>query len=271
MFGMVSVIVVLLYLPLLAATGLQAAPELFMQFIRGRVGLGSVSSYVASTSYMSYLSLLGFDVTSPYLTYLLIALVLFISVCFGLKSRGAKGETYVRLTLGYFAVVIFVFYLLFFRLYEQYYLWIIPVLIIYSYVKKESGFALAALGLSVVVLPGWSFSIFFTGTEYIWIHLNLPADTAIMAVLPSVIVALGLIGIAFSKGPLAILKTWEGMLFSAGVALWFSFGLAYYAYYGFPPLGVFWYLASSIIILTTAVFLFKKFRSKEPAAASVGS
>jgi hypothetical protein len=270
MFGMVSVIVVLLYLPLLAATGLQAAPELFMQFIRGRVGLGSVSSYVASTSYMSYLSLLGFDVTSPYLTYLLIALVLFISVCFGLKSRGAKGETYVRLTLGYFAVVIFVFYLLFFRLYEQYYLWIIPVLIIYSYVKKESGFALAALGLSVVVLPVWSFSIFFTGTEYIWIHLNLPADTAIMAILPSAIVALSLVGIA-SKGPLAILKTWEGMLFSAGVALWFSFGLAYYAYYGFPPLGVFWYLASFIIILATAVFLFKKFRSKEPAAASVGS
>ena len=271
MFGIVSGVVVLLYLPLLAATGLQAAPELFMQFIRGRVGLGSVSSYVASTSYMSYLSLLGFDVTSQYLTYLLVALVLFVSVCFGLKSRGTTHEAYVRLTLGYFAVVFFVFYLLFFRVYEQYYLWVIPVLIIYSFLKKESGFAVAALGLSVVVLPIWSFSIFFTGTEYIWIHLNLPADTAIMAILPSAIVALSLVGIAFSKGPLAILRTWKGMLFSAGIAVWFSFGLAYYFYYGFPPLGVFWYLASFIIISATAVFLFKKFRSKEPATASVGS
>jgi Gpi18-like mannosyltransferase len=270
MFGLVSTIVFLLYLPLLAVTGLQAAPELFMQFIRGRIGLGSVSSYVPSTSYMSYLSLSGFDVTSPYLTHLLIALVLFISIYFGLKSRGAKGETYVRLTLGYFAVVLFVFYLLFFRVYEQYYLWVIPILIIYSYLTKESGFALAALGLSVVVLPVWSFSVFLTGTEYYWIPLNLPADTAIIAILPSAIVALSLIGLTCLKGPFALLKTWKGMLISAIVTLWFSFGFAYYVYYGFLPLGVFWYFASSIIILATAVFLFKKFGSKEPATASVG-
>jgi Gpi18-like mannosyltransferase len=261
MFGMVSVIVILLYLPLLAVTGLQAVPELFMQFIRGRVGLGSISSYVASTSYMSYLSLLGFDVTSPYLTYLLIVLVLFISVCFGLKARGSNNETYIRLTLGYFAVVFFVFYLTFFRVYEQYYLWVIPVLIIYSYLKKESGPAFVALGISVVVLPILILSVFLTGTEYYWIPFNLPADTAIVAVLPSTIVALGLIGITCSKGPLAILKTWKGMLFSASLALWFSFGFAYYAYYGVPPLGVFWYFVSFMIILAAVVFLFKRFRS----------
>jgi len=269
MFGMVSGVVVLLYLPLLAATGLQAAPELFMQFIRGRIGLGSVSSYVASTSYMSYLSLLGFDVTSPYLTYLLIALVLFISVCFGLKSRGAKGDTYVRLTLGYFAVTLFVFYLLFFRVYEQYYLWIIPILIIYSYIKRESGFALAALGLSVVVLPIWSFSIFFTGTEYIWLHLTLPADTAIIAVLPSAIVALSLVGMVCSWGPFAVLRTWKGMLVFASNASWFSFACAFYGVYGCLPFGVFWYLVSFVMVLLAVVFLFKWFKVRKSAAGLV--
>jgi hypothetical protein len=145
--------------------------------------------------------------------------------------------------------------------YEQYYLWVIPVLIIYSYLKKESGPAFVALGISVVVLPILILSVFLTGTEYYWIPFNLPADTAIVAVLPSTIVALGLIGITCSKGPLAILKTWKGMLVSASLALWFSFGFAYYAYYGVPPLGVFWYFVSFMIILAAVVFLFKRFRS----------
>jgi ABC-type polysaccharide/polyol phosphate export permease len=55
------------------------------------------------------------------------------------------------------------------------------------------------------------------------------------------------------------------MLVSASLALWFSFGLAYYAYYGFPPLGVFWYFVSFMIILAAAVFLFKRFRSSAAA------
>jgi hypothetical protein len=142
-------------------------------------------------------------------------------------------------------------------------LWIIPVLIIYSYIKKETGLPLVALGLSVVVLPIWSFSIFLTGTEYIWIPLNLPADTAILAVLPSTLVTLGLIGITCSKGPLAIFKTWKGMLFSASLALWFSFGFAYYAYYGVPPLGVLWYFILIAIISIAATFLYRKLRSKK--------
>jgi hypothetical protein len=89
--------------------------------------------------------------------------------------------------------------------------------------------------------------------------------------LPSTIVALGLIGITYPNGPLAILKTWKGMLFSASLALWFSFGVAYYAYYGYPPLGVFWYLASFMIALVAAIFLFKKFRSQESVKESPGS
>ena len=270
MVGLVSGMILLLYSPLLAVTGLQAAPELFMQFIRGRVGLGSVSSYVPSTSYMSFLSLSGFDVTSPFLTYLLVALVLFVSVCYGLKSRGTTHEAYVRLTLGYFAVVFFVFYLLFFRVYEQYYLWVVPVLIIYSFLKKESGFAVAALGLSVVVLPVWSFSIFLAGAEYYWLPLSLPADTAILAVLPSPIVALSLIGMLFPKGPFAVLRTWKGMLVFAGNASWFSFGFAFYCYYGLFPLGVFWYLVSFVMVLLAVVFLFKWFKARKSAAGLVG-
>jgi hypothetical protein len=257
-FGMFSAIAILLYLPLLAVNGMQAFPELFLQFLRGRVGLGSGAPFVASTSYMSYLSLLGFNVASPYLMYLFIVLVVFISVYFGLRMRGSMDESRIGLTLGYFAVVFFVFYLTFFRVYEQYYLWVIPVLIIYAYLKKESGPAFIALGISVVVLPIWIFGVFLTGTEYYWIPLNFPADTAILAILPSTIVTLGLISITYSKGPLAILKTWKGMLVSASLALWFSFSLAYYAYYGVPPLGLFWYLISLTIVLIVATFLHGK-------------
>ncbi len=260
--GIVAGIVVLLYLPLLAVTGLQVAPELFLQFIRGRVGSGSVSSYVPSTSYMSYLSLSGFDVTSPYLTYLLIFSVLCISIYFGLKTRGSQNENYAKLTVGYFIVVFLIFYLLFFRVYEQYYLWIIPLLITYSYLKKESGLALMAVVLSVVVLPVWSFSLFLTGTGYYWIPMNLPVDTAIVAVLPSAVVALSLIGITYSRGKLVILKTWQGMLFSVGLVLWFSFHFIYYIHYGFLPLGIMWYLASAVIIIAAAVVLFKLFKPK---------
>lgn len=262
MFGMVSAIVILLYLPLLTVNGMRAVPELFMQFLRGRVGLGSNVPYVASTSYMSYLSLSGFNVAPPYLMYLFIASVVFISVYFGLRARGSINETYIGLTLRYFAVVFFVFYLTFFRVYEQYYLWIIPILIIYSCLKKESGPTFVALGISVVVLPVWVFSVFLTGIEYYWIPLNLPADTAIVAVLPSTIVALGLIGVTCSQGPLAILKTWKGMLVSASLALWFSFSLAYYAYYRVPFLGAIWYPISLIVALIGVAFFTKAFRRR---------
>jgi hypothetical protein len=259
MFGLVSAIAILLYLPLLTVSGVQAVPEVFMQFLRGRVGLGSNSPYVASASYMSYLSLFGLNVTPPYLTYFLMALVVFISVYFGLRARGSTGEAYIGLTLGYFATVFFVFYLTFFRVYEQYYLWVIPVLIIYSSIKRVSGPRFVALYIALWASPILLLGTLLAGVDYYWIPLNLPADSAIVAVLPSTIIALGLIGITFSNGLLAILKTWRGMLFSASLAMWFSFGLAYYAYYRVPFLGAVWYPTSLVIALIGMAFFAKTF------------
>jgi hypothetical protein len=260
MFGVVSAIAVVLYMPLIAANGLPAVPEMFMQFLRGRVGLGSNSPYVASTSYMSSLSLLSVNIAPSDLTYLFAALVASISIYFGLKARAAANKAYIGLTLRYFAVVFLVFYLTFFRVYEQYYLWVIPVLLVYAYLKETPGLALAAMGISVVVLPIWQFGVFLTGAGYNWITLNMPADAAILGVLPSAMAALALIGVTCSKGSLTILKTWKGMLVSASLALWFSFGLVYYAYYRVPVLGANWYMISLMLALTGVAFFAKTLR-----------
>lgn len=251
----------LVCLPLVLTSGVQSIPELVTQFLRGRVGFGSNTPYVASSSYQSFLSILGFKVEPTHLTYLIIALVVLISVRYGLRVRNSMNKTRIELTLGYFAMIFFIFYLIFFRVYEQYYLWIVPILIMYSYFKRASGPVLVAGCITLLACPILLFGMFFS-PKWVWLPLNFPVDNALVAVLPSVLVACGLLSIARLKGSLAFLKTGKGMATFAGSTLWFSFSLAYHACYGAPFLGALWYPASVTIVLIAAALIHKNLKSR---------
>jgi hypothetical protein len=170
-------------------------------------------------------------------------------------------KTRIELTLEYFAMIFFVFYLIFFRVYEQYYLWIVPILIMYSHFKKTSGPAFVAECIALLACPILLFGMFFS-PEWVWLPIKFPVDNALVAVLPSMLVACGLLSITKLKGPLALLRTGKGMAAFAGSTLWFSFSLAYYAYYRVPFLGVFWFPVSVTVILMVVAFAYKNIKSR---------
>ena len=259
--GMTLGLSILLYLPLMGASTVQEVPEIALQFFRGRAGLGSNTPYVAGASYMSYLSVLGFNIEPLWLAYILVALVLAISILYAQRMRNSPGEARFALTLRYLAAVFLVFYLVFFRVYEQYYLWVIPILIMYSYVKRATAPGFVALILSITLIPPLLGTVVAGAAYYYGVSLNFPVDMAMLTLLASTLVVCGLISVADLKGRLVVFEADRGIAALAGPALWFSFTLAYYAYYGAPFLGVIWYPISIAIILTATTFLYKRLRS----------
>jgi hypothetical protein len=263
--GMTLGISILLYLPLIAASTVREIPEMILQFFRGRTGFGSSTSYVSGASYMSYLSVLGFNPEPSFLAYFLIALVIAISFLYARQVRNTLlSEARVELTLRYFAVVFLVFYLVFFRVYEQYYLWVIPILIMYSYVKRARAPGFVGLILGITLIPPLLGTVLAGTAYYYGVSLNFPVDMAMLTLLSSTLVVCGLISVADWKGRLAVFETDRGIAALAGPALWFTFTLAYFAYYKIPFLGAVWYPISLAIGLTGATFLYTKLRPREP-------
>jgi hypothetical protein len=248
----------LLYLPLLAASTIADIPEVISQFLRGRAGLGSNTPIVAGASYMSYLSVLGFDIVPPLLTYIFVGVLLIISIVYARSLRASAGRLTLELTLRYFAVSFLVFYLVFFRVYEQYYLWVIPILILYSYVKRASAPGFVAMTLGITLACSQLGTIIAGAAYYYGIPLNLPFDMSILTLLASTMVVCGLITVASMKGRLAIFESDRVMAALEGPALWFSVTLAFYARYKTPILGMAWYPISFAIALTGGAFLYWK-------------
>ena len=252
--GMTIAISTLLYLPVIATSTVRELPGIFLEFFRGRAGFGSSTSYVAGASFMSYLSVMGLNIQPAYLTYTLIALTVVLSILYAKQARDSLGQARLELTLRYFAAVFLVSYLVFFRVYEQYYLWVIPILIIYSFVTDATAPLLVALSLGIILIPPLLGTLIAGTAYYYGVPGNLPVDMAMLTVLASSLVVCGLISLADLKGRLAILKTDRGMAALAGPALWFSFTLAFYTYYRVPFLGAAWYPISLVIALTAATF-----------------
>ncbi len=262
--AMVAAIAFVVYLPLLNFSGFQSVPEFFMQFLRGRAGFGSQSSLLQSDSYFSYLSLMGLNVDSSYLTYLLAALLAVLTLFYVLKVRkldmAIQRTRIIELSLLYFVVFFFVFYLVFYRVFEHYYLLVLPLLIIYVYRKKLAGPLFAGVLLSIVAAPIVLLGSLVYGAGYFWIPVSLPADTCIMTVIPSTVAAFAFLSLFAAKGPLRVLKTGGGFAVSVGAATWFTFGFAYFAYYGAPFLGAIWYVISLLVALAATAFFAKALR-----------
>lgn len=87
---------------------------------------------------------------------------------------------------------------------------------------------------------------------------------AMLTVLASTLVACGLVSIAGLKGRLGILETDSGIAALAGLGMWFSFTLVFYAHYNTPFLGIVWYPVSVAVALWATAFLFAKLRLKRP-------
>lgn len=255
-FGVVVGVVVFAYLPVLFDVGLVGVPEVFVQFLRGRIGFGSALAYVHGSSYLNVLSLLGFDVASPFLAYVLFGLVFLFSLVYVWRLRCCGGEFDVGWVLAYFISVFSVFYLTYFRVYEQYYLWILPILLVYGYVRRQSVFVLFSMLLSVFVLPFASFGVFLSGAEYYWFNVRLPVDVAVVAVLPSVVVVFVLVCLFVSL--LGYNLGWRWLMLFFGVASWFALGFAYNACYGVFPFGVSWFGFSLIIVCCVVVLCLRK-------------
>jgi hypothetical protein len=265
----------LVYLPILGETGIQGVSAILMQFLMGRAGLGSQGYFIASDSYISYLTLFNFNIEPSYLTYVFFGLFTSVSVLYVLKVRklddAAQKLKTIEFSLSYFAAVFFIFYLTFFRVYDQYYIWFLPILFIFAWIKQAHGISLSAAFLSLAAAPIFLLGILTVGAEYYWINLKLPSDTSIISVIPSTIVVLAFLSTLNVKGPLRILKTINGMSVAAGIATWFTFGFAYYGYYGFPFLGLIWYFISLLIVLLGAVFFTKAIRNQTMNSISVGA
>jgi len=253
--GMTLGISILLYLPLIATSTVREIPGIFLEFFRGRTGFGSSTSYVPGASFMSYLSVIGVNIQPAYLTCGLIAVIVVLSIFYVLQSKDLFGRARLELTLRYFAVVFVAFYLIFFRVYEQYYLWVIPVFIIYSYVTGATAPLLVALSLGITLIPPLLGTLIVGTTYYYGLPLDLPVEMAMLTLLASSLVVCGLVSVADLRGRLAVLRTDWGMAALAGPSLWFSFTLAYYGYYRVPFLGPVWYPISLAIALTAATFL----------------
>lgn len=258
--GIATGVAGLLYLPLIAGSTVESIPEIVSQFFRGRAGLGSSSRYVAGASYLSYLQIVGVTIEPLYLTLILIVLLMAVSMLYVHQTRGSPAKAGMELVFRYFASVFLISYLVFFRVYEQYYLWAIPILILYSYVRRVSGAQFVASSLGIVLTPPL-FGTLVAGTAYYYgLPVNPPVDMAILTVLASTLVVCGLVSIAHLKGRLAVFETDRGMAALAGPALWFAFTLACYGYYKTLFLGMAWYPISVSIGLGGAAFLYKKLK-----------
>jgi uncharacterized membrane protein len=261
--AIVAGITFLAYLPVINFSGVQSVPDFFVQFLRSRAGFGS-QGFLASDSYFSYLSLLGFTIDGSKLTYVFIGMFALVTVYYVfklVKLNAAEDKTRIlELSVLYFMVFFFLFYLVFYKIFDHYYLLVLPLLIIYAYQKKSAGSLFAVVAISVVAAQLFLFGSLVFGAEYYWIPLNLPADTSIIAVIPSAVTAVSFLTVLPFKGRFEIFKSASGFLFSVGVAVWFSFGLAYYGYYQVPFLGAVWYVLSFLIALLGVVFFAKAFR-----------
>jgi len=262
--ALVAALAFIVYLPLINFNGVQSIPDFFMQFLRGRAGFGSQSSLLQSDSYFSYLSLMGVNIESSYLTYLLAAFLAVLTFSYVLKVRKldltVQKAKIVELSLLYFTVFFFVFYLTFYKVFEHYYLLVLPTLIVYVCQKKLTGPLFAGVILSIVAAPIVLLGSLVYGAAYYWIPISLPADTCILTVINSTVAALAFVSLLGGRGRLRILGTVPGIGVLLGTVVWFSFGLAYFAYYGGPFLGAIWYVISLLVALAAAVFFAKALR-----------
>ena len=115
----------------------------------GRLGLASSTDFIPGTSYMMLLQMLGLKV-SPIALYIVSGVALLICTLLLVKQMRVGAES-LYFVIVWMTVVFLVIYLFFFRVYPQYYLWIIPLLIVMSFKTRSPLYLILGTGLSTYI------------------------------------------------------------------------------------------------------------------------
>lgn len=235
LLAVTTTVIFLAYLPLLLQTGPVNAGESILQFLRGRAGLGSEITIAAGgTSYVTLLSLLEMTPTPQVLNFLLSLAVLLASFVHVWRTERAHSNSLLKVSLEYFITVFALYYLFFFRVYEQHYLWILGILPVYAYVTKNPAPAFLSLVLSYslvayMILGGLPYILL--GTPYGLTTADLPQYPAIAATILSSQVLLLLLAIPSSNGIFPAFNRLRILAPVTGLVCWSALLLAYYALY----------------------------------------
>ncbi len=203
---------------------------------------------------MSLLDLIGLRPSVSWLTSLLVVTVLCLAGWLAYALRGKlKLTREIEVTCRFVILSMIAVYFLFFRIYEQYYLWVLPFMILYSFSSSKVtpsvvGFMLGSV-VGCIVAP---LGLLLTGRTYFFTRVNLPADVAIAGVLPTCIVAvilLSVVDLAEIEGSFMIFLDF---LLLVSLSVWLSFELARYTYYGiFSWSDLIWAVAMIALICLT--------------------
>jgi len=233
-----AVVAILLFLPVVVTGGFRAVLDFAGEVLRNRAGMGSQAS-ATGDSYMSFLDLIGLRPQSSHLNLALFVIFLCLAgwLAYKLKDSETMRED-IEVTFRFISLAMIAVYFLFFRIYPQYYLWILPVLVLYALASSKAAPATAGfiLGGSVagIVVP---LGLLLVGRTYYFTPVNTPADSAIMAVLPTFVVIATLLSVV----DLSRIKTdWMSLaefILLVSLGGWLSVEFTNYAYYGVFPLG----------------------------------
>jgi len=166
----------------------------------GRLGLASSTDFVPGTSYMMLLQMLGLKV-SPTALYIISGMALLICILLLIKQVRVEAESLYAVIV-WMTLAFLVIYLFFFRVYPQYYLWIIPLLILMSFRTRSPSYLILGTGLSAYI------SLFIvngltliSGEEKYIILTELLKDSTAFNSATSVFTILILIAIFHSRSP----------------------------------------------------------------------
>ena len=223
----------LIFLPVFLTGGLRAVLDVGREFMRGRAGMGSQAS-TPGASYMSFFDLIGLRPQAFHLNILLFMIVLCLGGWLVYKLKDSRTETRDIEAIALFAsLAMITAYLSFFRIYEQYYLWILPFLTLLSFAFRKAtlataGFMLGSIVGGIVVPLG----LLLAGRLYYFTPVSLPAEGAIIAVLPTFIVVATLLSVVDLR---RIRGDWISLadyILLVSLGGWLSVEGAYLAYYG---------------------------------------
>jgi hypothetical protein len=240
--SIIGIFVCLIYLSL---NGLESLPWFITDFLRNRLGMGANPSFISSNSILSYLSLHGFKFSPLVLNLCLTSIICLISIHF--LNKWLKVEFSLKSGVRYYLLVFIAFYLLFFRVYEHYYLWIIPLLIIYSAINDDDFYLLTSVAVSVLSYPIYQLGYFLVGEHYHWLLVNLPIDAVLLNSTITSVLLLILVYL-FMGCRYDFLKDMEFKLMLILNVMWFSYTLSYFFIYDKLYLDHLWFVVTLSLI-----------------------
>ncbi|MBD3204875.1 hypothetical protein GF319_00855 [Candidatus Bathyarchaeota archaeon] len=215
-----------------------------VDFLRNRFGMGTETPYIGSHSLLSYLSMQGVSLDARLLNISLVVLVGVLSVYFLIKwiKTGPEPES----ILLYYILAFTAFYQLFYRVYEHYYLWILPVLIIYAVYRRDGFYILVSIFVSSLAYPSYYLGLFVVDTWKTWFRVNYMVDGFLLFSNISVSLIFLLLYILWGD-KLSILDRPLARYSLFFNVQWYAYTVLHYFIYERIILGLVWIPASAIL------------------------